>query len=64
MTTKYYCEMCDEWFSKGGDCKQCGAALQTAHQEPDRDAWDELYERQAARDRCDGFERTGGKDWT
>jgi len=29
--------------------------------EPERD---EVYERAAARDRADGFAKTGGKDWT
>lgn len=39
-------------------------AAREAHQEPVRDEWDVLYERQAARDRSDDFARTGGKDWT
>jgi hypothetical protein len=30
----------------------------------EQDTRDDAYERAAARDRADGFERTGGKDWT
>ena len=29
-----------------------------------RDAWDDMYERQAARARSNDFADTGGKDWT
>ncbi len=25
---RYYCGMCDRWFSKGGDCKLCGFQLE------------------------------------
>jgi hypothetical protein len=31
---------------------------------PDHEERDEQYERQAARDRANDFDRTSGKDWT
>jgi hypothetical protein len=37
------------------------AAEEEPEPEPERD---EAYERAAARDRADGFAKTGGKDWT
>jgi len=27
-TNKWYCGMCDRWFLKSGDCKQCGYRLE------------------------------------
>lgn len=26
----YYCGMCEQWFTKGGDCKWCGFKLEKA----------------------------------
>jgi len=59
---------------RDNDCPSCGApegyrcapecdcdVCAKAHDDMERD---ELYERQAARDRLDGFARTGQKDWT
>ena len=46
-----------------GDC-DC-EVMETAVSEDDEpEPVDEAYERAAARDRADGFARTGGKDWT
>jgi len=27
---RYYCEMCDAWTKRGGDCKACGYPLRRA----------------------------------
>jgi hypothetical protein len=27
---RWYCEMCDRWFGRGGDCKRCGYPLVAA----------------------------------
>ncbi len=61
MTTRYYCEMCDEWFYQGGDCKACGMPLRYRVPEDPRD---DAYERAAARARGNDFRDTAGKDWT
>lgn len=27
---RYYCEMCDRWFRRSGDCPECGYPLRKA----------------------------------
>ncbi len=27
---RWYCELCDAWFGRGGDCPKCGASLRRA----------------------------------
>ena len=49
----------DGWQRKDGKDYCCECVRE--HGDGDRD---EAYERAAARDRADGFARTGGKDWT
>lgn len=28
--SRWYCEMCDRWFGRGGDCRECGYPLRSA----------------------------------
>ena len=49
---------------EGDFCHICRGETPDECDECQPDDRDEDYERQAARDRLDGFARTGGKDWT
>ena len=30
MSMRYFCQMCERWFTRGGDCPKCGFKLEMA----------------------------------
>ncbi len=62
MKKKRFCIPCDE-YTNANPCEACGSDTDKLPKDDDPPR-DDAYERQAARDRLDGFQRTGGRDWT